>query len=316
MEQLPSPSPLLVQGQASEASAAPIAKKNRPASHRIAEQMERAVRTASKSSPCPSISWPLYAYSRSSQRAYAMACGSWACPTCARKKKAIARRAIEDGMWQAFARGERVRFITVTDDGKGEMRVPDLYASWSRLRIILKRGGYLSEYAAALEVQRRGALHLHVLATGSYVPVRELSRLAVRAGFGPVVDVRAVKGDALEDAKNSAAYVAKELAGYVMKDGKSLADKTAVRRRPVRFSHKWGSSLGDAKKDLAREMAEARDSEVDPGPWVVVRVTSDGSLVTRAGQGLPRVVPPPIEDEERAAPKAQASDADEVRAAA
>ncbi len=317
METYPSaPSPLLVQGQASGASEAPIAKSNRAASHRLADQMEKAVRSASKSSPCPSISWPLYAFSRSSGRAYAMACGSWACPTCARKKKAIARRAIEVGQSKAFARGERIRFITVTDDGKGEMRVSDLYDSWNRLRLILKRGGYLNEYAAALEVQGRGALHLHLLATGSYVPVRELSRLAARAGFGPVVDVRAVKGDGDEDAKNSAAYVAKELAGYVMKDGKSLADKTAVRRRPVRFSRGWGCSLGAAQKLIASEIAEARDSEADPGPWVVVRVTSDGSLVTRAGQGLPRVVPPPIEDKERAAPQAQASDADEVRAAA
>jgi hypothetical protein len=278
--------------------------------------MEKAVRSASRSSPCPSISHPLYAFSRSTGKAYPMACGSWACPTCARKKKAIAKRAIEVGMYKAFLDGLLVRFLTVTDDGKGQMSVADLYDSWNRLRLILKRGGYLSDYAAALELQGRGALHLHVLATGSYVPVRKLSEFAKRSGFGPVVDVRAVKGDGDEDAKNSAAYVAKELAGYVMKDGKGLAEKTAVRRRPVRFSRDWGCNLGQAQKLIADEMQEAREGEPDPGPWVVVRVAPDGSLVTKGGKGLPQVVPPSSEADERAALQAQASEEVEARAAA
>ncbi len=278
--------------------------------------MSSAIRAAERSSPCPSISSPLYAFSRSTGRAYPMACGSWACPTCARKKKAVAKRAIEVGQTRAFARGDLVRFITVTDNALGAMSVPDLYMAWNRLRLILKRGGYLSEYAAALEVQERGALHLHVLATGSYVPVRKLSELSSRAGFGPVVDVRAVKGDGEEDAKNSAAYVAKELAGYVMKDGQGLAEKTAVRRRPVRFSRGWGCSLGAAQKLIAAEMAEEREEAADPGPWVVVRVAADGSLVPKGGQGLPRVMPPPNADAESASRQAVALDGGEERAAA
>ncbi len=309
-------SSLLVQGRASEASRAPIAKHNTRASERLANQMRRAVDTASRSSPCPSISYPLYAFSRSTNRAYPMACGSWACPTCARKKKAIAKRAIEIGQTQAFANKQRVRFMTLTDDASGEMRVPDLYSAWNRLRLNLKRQGYLDQYAAAIELQERGALHLHVLATGTYLPVRKLSQLADRAGFGPVVDIRAVKGDGDEDAKNSAAYVAKELAGYVMKDGKGLAEKTAVRRRPVRFSRDWGCSLGKAAEIIAAEIAEEKGQEADPGPWEVVSVAPDGTLVRKGGKGGPQAIAPTNKPDERAAHKAQASEAGEVRMAA
>lgn len=280
---------LLDQGRSERSErSARIAKSN----NRLALQMGRAVKAASQTSPCPSIAHPLYAFSRSTNRAYAMACGSWGCPSCSRKKKAIARRAIEVGQARAFARNERVRFLTLTDGSAGAMTVADLYDSWNRLRLNLKRKGYLSEYAAALEVQARGALHLHLLATGSYLPAKKLSELASRAGFGPIVDIRAVKREGAESAKNSAAYVSKELAGYVMKDGQGLAEKTNVRRRPVRFSRGWGCSLGAAKKLIAEEMAEDRGEAADPGPWVVLRVAPDGSLIPQGGQGLPRMIPP------------------------
>lgn len=308
---------LLDQG-ASERSerSARIAKSNSAAGDRLVLEMSRAVKSASRTSPCPSISHPLYAFSRSTGKAYAMACGSWACPSCARKKKAIARRAIEVGQTRAFARNERVRFLTLTDAAAGLMSVADLYAAWNRLRLNLKRGGYLAEYAAALEVQERGALHLHLLATGSYLPVRKLSELAARAGFGPIVDIRAVKRDGPESVKNSAAYVAKELAGYVMKDGKGLAEKTRVRRRPVRFSRGWGCSLGAAQKLIAEEMAEERGEGADPGPWVVLRIAPDGTLIPTGGQGLPRAIPPPTEPAELAGRQAQASEGGDGRAAA
>jgi hypothetical protein len=304
---------LLDQG-ASERSerSARIAKRN----NRLHDAMRKAVGNAARSSPCPSISYPLYAFSRSTGRAFAMACGSWGCPSCARKKKAIARRAIEVGQARAFAHNEQVRFLTITDGAEGTMTVSELYTCWNRLRLNLKRQGYLEEYAAALELQARGALHMHLLATGSYLPVRRFSELASAAGFGSIVDIRAVKRDGAEDAKNSAAYVAKELAGYVMKDGQGLAEKTNVRRRPVRFSRGWGCSLGAARKIIAAELAEEREEAPDPGPWVVLRIAPDGTLIPQGGKGLPRAIPPPTEPPEVAGRQALAADEGEGRAAA
>lgn len=235
---------------------------------------------------------PTFAYSRSSDAAYEIACGSWGCPFCSRKKKMACRVAVEIGMSRAWASGNRVRFLTLTDGASGTMTVADLYKAWSKLRIKLRREGVLDQYAAVVETQERGALHLHCLATGSYVKQSKLAEFGSWAGFGPITDIREIKRDLPEDDKRAAAYVAKELAGYVSKGAEALAEKTNVRRRPVRFSRGWGCSLGQAEELVTQQMCEERGVERDGGPWVVVVKTPDGSLIVRGGEGLPRVVPP------------------------
>ena len=65
------------------------------------------------------------------------------------------------------------------------MNVADFYKAWNRLRVTLARerpgGPYIKEYAAVVETQVRGALPLHVLMTGRYVPQRKLVGMAMAA---------------------------------------------------------------------------------------------------------------------------------------
>lgn len=209
-----------------------------------------------------------------------MSCRAWGCPGpgCGPRKKAAACRAIEIGMTRAFLANRRVRFLTITDDEAGEMTVADLYESWHKLRIKLRRKGLLDQYAAVVETQKRGALHLHVIATGQYIEQELLTELATWAGFGYVTDIREVKRYG-KHKKNVASYVAKELAAYVSKEGASLAAKANVRRRPVRFSRGWGCSLRTAERLIADEIAAEFGEPRDPGPWLILRKTPDGDLL-------------------------------------
>lgn len=157
-----------------------------------APEVERAVRQA-RHSPCPNAVVPMFAWSQTTDRAYEMACGSWACSYCRRKKRAAVALVVADGCPAAFVRDERVRFLTLTDGTGGEMTVRELYLAWNRLRASLRKLGYLREYAAVVETTKNGALHLHVVATERFAPQKLLSRLASQAGFGKVADIRQVK---------------------------------------------------------------------------------------------------------------------------
>ena len=200
-------------------------------------------------------------------------CRSWLCRGCQKDKWNAARMLFALGISEAWARGEEVRFFTLTDGSKnGSMTIPELSRSWDALVKVLKSGGpapakppagsdkaawdewrrrcrsrrsYLTEYAMVLEVGSSGErrLHAHVLATGRYVHQSKLARFAREAGFGSIVDIRRVsKGD---DAQ-LATYAAK-MAGYTSKLGQMseaeatqlLAARAAKRLRPVRTSRGW-----------------------------------------------------------------------------
>jgi hypothetical protein len=166
------------------------------------------------------------------------------------------------------------------------MDIASLYLAWNRLRASLKRK-YLDEYVSVVETTASGALHLHVLATGRYVPQRTLSRLAAKAGFGRIADVRAVRqGRTLaDDDPRAADYVAKQLAGYVTKERTDgLNAKTAARRRPMRRSRGWGMSLAEAESlvvEMWRDGTSSAPADKDDGPWVIVHELADGSLLLR-----------------------------------
>jgi hypothetical protein len=75
-------------------------------------------------------------------------------------------------------------------------------AAWNRLRLALSRVTDL-EYFRAVEVQRRGALHLHVIVwSADPLDVREVQELAIAAGFGCSVDLKPLRPE-------HARYVAK-----------------------------------------------------------------------------------------------------------
>jgi hypothetical protein len=190
---------------------------------------------------------------------------------------------IQRGIEQAQAQHgpNAVRFLTLTDDSAGEMNAQGLYDSWQKLSLRLRRRDKLGEYVGAVELQERGALHLHVLAAesargGGYIPQADLSKMAEASGFGPVCDVRRV-GPAESGDGSAADYLTKgfaangeavELAGYVAKSGATEAAKLKVseRMRPLRVSRGWyGGGLRAAEAEVLALWADGQ--ERDPGPW-------------------------------------------------
>ena len=236
-------------------------------------------------------------------RAFEMSCKAWSCPVCSRRRRAVGVELIGGGVRRARTRGERVRFITLTAPPEG-MTLKQLYAAWNRLRTTLRKSGELAQYCAVVELgsASRPQPHLHVLATGRYVPQERLSTLARKAGFGRVADIRAVRdtGD-----RSAVAYVSKQLAeqvvSYLVKaEATSLAARSAaegsgkrVQVRPLRLSKGWypGGSKA-AEKVVARQAAAMMGGEeepLDPGPWylVVKRLDGELSVMTRPKQVEP-----------------------------
>lgn len=244
--------------------------------------------------------------SLSTSNAFPLACRSWLCEHCSKKKWLAARVLFERGILDAFSRGERVRFLTLTDGSlNGTMTVNDLSRAWQKLAAMLKRGGppiprppkgsgakaqerwrrqckarkrLLREYAMVLEVgpKGQGRLHAHVIFTGSYIRQARLSMWAQQCGFGPVVHIREVPGG---NAKAAAAYASK-LASYGAKQGQEVAKLkrlARVRVRPVRKSHAWyPGGLRKVEEELGIRKA---GGSKDPGPWVLITHDGNGQAV-------------------------------------
>jgi hypothetical protein len=221
-------------------------------------------------------------------------------------KKASARYLIEAGVSNAMERGERVRFLTLTSPDAAGLTMKGLYESWNRLALKLRRAGKLKEYLAVIETTQAGALHLHVLATGEYINQAQLSRLAERAGFGPIADIRAVRGTG---ERSAGAYLVKALAGYATKANvEALARKGAKRIRPVRVSRGWfPGGLTEAHRLLSRELTGGGGSEPDPGPWLWVESFCDGFIRVRVRVAVEQDEGEADDDEARAPPPAIAS---------
>lgn len=143
-------------------------------------------------------------------------CNSWNCEECANRKAIILGNRVKGGFVN-----ERIRFATLTarKGGSLQSQLASLKASWNRLRGVLVRRYGLSKFFWVLEFgHERGRPHLHFL-INCYIPQRSLSKLAERAGFGPVVDIREVKDG------GGFGYVFK----YLKKDCGSRAGAIALR---------------------------------------------------------------------------------------
>jgi hypothetical protein len=192
---------------------------------------------------------------------------------------------IEEGVERAQERGERVRFLTLTSPGDAPLSNRQLYEAWNRVRTTLRKSGELAEYLAVVELQERdgGAPHLHILATGKFVAQRRLSALANGAGFGPIVDIRAVRGTG---ERSAGGYLVKSLARYATKANaaalaqavKSEGGQKARRVRPVRMSRGWfDGGMRAAEKQVLALMGLAQ-GERDPGPWFLVMKDYEGNI--------------------------------------
>lgn len=213
---------------------------------------------------------PSFAYSTATKKAYSVPCGKWTCDFCGWKKQRVATHLVFRGMEAARKRGDRLRFMTLTEDPKRPLDVAGLSKAWNQLRTELKQKGLLTEYAAAFEVTKKGRPHLHVLYSGSFIHYRKLATWAERVGFGRVTDIRAVGFDLAEDNEKSAAYISKEMAGYVSKSKGAEAGKlVAKRRRPLRTSQGWYP--GGMKRAEAELLDGKYDDQEDDGPFWFVR---------------------------------------------
>ena len=144
-------------------------------------------------------------------------CGRWTCALCGPRKVIRFRRRIQARRWQ--------RMVTLTQPADvgapTREHVREQARAWARLRHDLRRLYGLSDYVWVREqapATRR--LHLHLLIRSGYIPQRALSRLAARAGFGAVCDIRRVRG------RGGPAYVSK----YLAKDAASARWPRYTRR--------------------------------------------------------------------------------------
>jgi hypothetical protein len=182
------------------------------------------------------------------------------------------RRVASGGISSVTFLGSHVYMLTLTAPGDREHRLPSgrlcrctpiggvdkaawntaAVAKWNDLVTDLARLlGVDVQYFKAVEVQKRGALHLHVLmrlALPCGITMSKLRQLAIRHGFGHEVDLRVADGSA-------AAYVAK----YVSKSSADRAcapverrwwglyEARAYRWRTWTASRRWGESMASVR---------------------------------------------------------------------
>lgn len=252
-----------------------------------ATEVRNAVRRA-KPSRCPRAVKPLFVFSSSSGNAYSVPCGAYTCPYCGWQKGNILRYMALAGCVHQHNEGHRLRFITLTEDPKRPLDVPELSKAWNRLRTDFVRQGVLNEYCAVVETTKKGRPHLHAICTGKYIKQWKLSEAAERHGFGPVADIRKVNMDPDADPNDPSAalYIVKEVAGYVTKQRQEdeLGKLTNKRRRPMRTSRGfYPGGMKRAKEELAALWLEDEDGEDqrDKGPWFFVIGDAGGTLTIR-----------------------------------
>lgn len=219
--------------------------------------------------------------SQSTGLVVAKRCHSWSCRTCAHRLRSCAAATVGRGV-DGLPDGYSPAFLTFTDAADAKLTLPTLGTAWNRTNLALRRSYGMGAYALAVEVQKRGALHIHAVAafpnqiTALMRPAGVSKRssaqfawhfdglvpLVQRLGWGPVCDAQAMT----EGANQAAAYVVKSLAGYVAK-GANFDGFVHERLRPFRTSRDWPANFGAICSELR--------PGADPGPWEVVRSTTD-----------------------------------------
>ena len=214
------------------------------------------------------------------------------CSLCSERKRKLLARIIDLGITDRLGAGYTY-FLTVTSPGTSDHRRwrrgggpgrpacschdngmslgewnADQSASWNRLRLALSRltEGSLT-YIGSVEVQKRGALHRHVvLNVDRPLFPEEVQALALAAGFGCVFDLQVINS-----AQKAAWYISK----YVTKSagarsevpwiadvldrstGELRAMKTAATFRSWSAAQSWGFTL-KGLREIARAQASAR----------------------------------------------------------
>jgi hypothetical protein len=148
------------------------------------------------------------------------------------------------------------------------------------------------QYLAVNEVQKRGALHKHILVRSAVAldPV-EVQRLALAAGFGcsidlaPMSDARAARYVAKYASKGYTDRAEVPWRGLVLDEdtGELELMLTMAKYRTVSQSRHWGLTLRQIKGAISESRARARDS--------IARAAALDPLVAGVGAGLAAVAP-------------------------
>jgi hypothetical protein len=171
---------------------------------------------------------------------------------------------------------------------------PSASARWNRMRTELRRKHPALQYLRAVEVQKRGALHLHILVWApALLDVAALRRDAIRYGFGHSVDLAPI----VAGSRRHAYYVSK----YVTKACDSRDDvpwradvvdhetgeirrmRSGATYRTWSASQDWGLTMKEvraiARAAVTASLAHKAAFAVldDPtAPWASVGVTTAG----------------------------------------
>lgn len=200
-------------------------------------------------------------------------CKSWLCWQCNLPLRIGAVLRIVKGSVEVPP-GHAVGFMTLTEPAHATLDLAGLYARWEKTKQRFRRRNWISQYALAIELQQRGALHAHVVC---WVPLELVPLLrpwhnekrdrtqwrwhfhefvpVVRdLGWGKVCDFAAADNFA-----ELGEYAGKSLGRYATKDAHRKLKRSGVRRvRPIRYSHGWTE---------ARLRSFQRGELADPGPW-------------------------------------------------
>lgn len=182
------------------------------------------------------------------------------------------------GLAIALARPERV--VTLTQAPGGRTGWQANRRALNRLTEYLRRRGYRFQWAGAVEQGKGGMVHWQLVQHGQFVPQRELSTVAVLAGFGPVADIQQVRSRT-----SSARYPLKALAAaaYTVKGAEMLAE-----HRELNGGRLFHTSRAFWRDDQGRPVASKREAVKlalraaygqQTGSWVVVRESDLPSMV-------------------------------------
>lgn len=213
-------------------------------------------------------------------------CDSYGCEHCGLLKQRRLSRLVDGGADLHLGNGRLGYFVTLTAPGESEHRrwvqgkprgkreacqchdhglSDGLWnaqesACWNRLRTALTRSREVT-FAGAVETQKRGMLHRHVLMfVDGPMTFGEVQKLALAAGYGCVVDVEPVR---------SAAKAARYISKYVTKASTDRAvvpwerldydtGEVTGKRATYRLwssSRRWGITMREIK---ATQAAQAR----------------------------------------------------------
>lgn len=221
--------------------------------------------------------------------AFHLTCGRWDCPapSCGGLKRLGALEVLRGGILDAWERGQIVRAMTFTAPAGG-MSFEEMKVGWNRVRANLRYRGVLNGYAAVVELQERGAPHLHILTTGEFIAQEELVKVAQgrpgsRGRFGKVTDIRKVRGTG---PRSFVGYLLKEVGGKEVEDQKAarylakaqpedfarLKRISGGRTRPLRIGGDWYPGGQKAAREAVKAQWSDGAPPIHADDWAMWRI--------------------------------------------